>query len=305
MKTVVLVGATATGKSAVGARVAARAGLEVVSMDSMQVYRGIPIVSAQPEPELLAMAPHHLLEIADPAAHFDTAMYLARVREALGAIHARGRGAILVGGTALYYRSLVRGLSDLPAADEALRAELIESERGDPGALHRALSAADPLTAARLHPNDTRRLVRALEVLELSGRPLSALVAQPKRPLLADFVAVGIAAPRDRLYARIDMRVERMWAAGLVGEIARLHAALPPGRHTVQQAIGYPQIVGHLEGRHDEAEARRLVMRDSRRFARRQLMQFQGEPAVRWTDEALFPDVDALVDAVSKLRDAA
>jgi tRNA dimethylallyltransferase len=297
VRTLVLVGATATGKSAVAARVAQQANFEVVSMDSMQIYRGIPIVSAQPEPELLALAPHHLLEIADPAEHFDTAMYLSRVRQALDAIHARGRGALLVGGTALYYRSLTRGLSDLPSADEALRAELIEAERADPGVLHRRLAEADPVSAARLHANDTRRLVRALEVLHVSGVPLSELVARPKHPVLTDFVAVGIAAPRDRLYARIDMRVVRMWSAGLVEEIRALRDRLPAGRHTIQQAIGYPQIVGYLDGQYDEAEAKRLVMRDSRRFARRQLSQFTGEPAVRWTDEALFPDVDALVRA--------
>lgn len=291
-----LVGATATGKSAVAARVAAARGLEVVSMDSMQVYRGIPIVSAQPEAALTAMAPHHLLEIADPGAHFDTAMYVEAVRAALADIHARGRGAILAGGTPMYYRSLVHGLSDLPSSDENLRAQLAEDEaKGGPGTLHARLAVVDPASAARLHPNDTRRLVRALEVHALSGRPQSALFAEPKRPVLTNFRAIGIAAPRPALYARIDRRTELMWSAGLVDEIRRLRERLPPGRHTIQQAIGYPQICAMLDGVHDEAEARRLVQRDTRRFARRQIIQFQSEDTVTWTEPESFPDVDALV----------
>lgn len=305
-RVLLLVGATATGKSAVAARVAAARDLEVVSMDSMQVYRGIPVVSAQPEPALTAMAPHHLLEIADPGAHFDTAMYLDAVRAALDDIHSRGRGAILAGGTPMYYRSLVHGLSDLPGSDEALRARLIDEEaRGGPGTLHAKLAAVDAPSAARLHPNDTRRLVRALEVHALSGRPQSALFAEPKRPLLTDFRAVGIAAPRPALYARIDARVDAMWAAGLVNEIRGLRAALPPGRHTIQQAIGYPQIAGFLDGAHDEAEAKRLVQRDTRRFARRQILQFEAEESVRWTAPDIFPDVDGLVAELLRLTDAA
>ena len=304
-RTLVLVGATATGKSAVAARVAAARNLEVVSMDSMQVYRGIPVVTAQPEPELLAQAPHHLLEIADPAAHFDTAMYLDACRAALDGIHARGRAALLAGGTPMYYRSLVHGLSGLPGSEPALRAQLIaEEEQGGPGTLHRKLAAVDGPSAARLHPNDIRRLVRALEVHALSGRPQSALFAEPKHPLLVDFVAVGLAAPRAALYARVDARVERMWRAGLVDEIRGLRARLPPGRHTVQQAIGYPQIAGFLDGAHDEAEARRLVQRDTRRFARRQILQFTAEPSVRWTAEDVFPNVDELAAAVTAVWDA-
>jgi len=294
-----LVGATATGKSAVAARVAAARGLEIVSMDSMQVYRGIPVLSAQPEPELTAMAPHHLFEIAEPASHFDTAMYLDACAAAIRAAHARGRGALVAGGTGLYFRSLTRGLSALPTSDAGLRAELLALEQAEgPGALHRRLAAQDPESAARLHANDTRRLVRALEVCALAGRPLSALLAEPKQPLLSDYRAIGIAAPRPALYARIDARVERMWQDGLVAEVTRLRATLPPGRHTVQQAIGYPQVAGWLDGAYDEAEAKRLVQRDTRRFARRQILQFQAEPSVRWTDDAVFPDVDAITAAV-------
>lgn len=296
-KVLVLVGATATGKSAVAARLAEACGLEVVSMDSMQVYRGIPVVSAQPEPELLKRAPHHLLEIADPGAHFDTAMYLDACRAAIADIHARGRAALLAGGTPMYYRSLVHGLSALPTSDEGLRAQLIaDQEREGPGHLHRRLSEVDPASALRLHPNDTRRLVRALEVHALSGRPQSVLFAEPKVPLIEHFLAAGIAAPRDVLYPRIDARVEAMWAAGLVDEIRRLRSRLPPGRHTVQQAIGYPQVAAFLDGEHDEAEAKRLVQRDTRRFARRQILQFQAETTVNWTPEAAFPDVEALVE---------
>src|SRR5690606_39084915 len=126
------------------------------------------------------------------------------------------------------------------------------------------------------------------------GKPQSALFAAPKRPLLGEFVAVGIAAGRAPLYARIDARVDAMWAAGLVGEIRALRERLPPGRHTVQQAIGYPQIAGFLDGAYDEAEAKRLVQRDTRHFARRQILQFSSEESVRWTNLDSFPDVDAI-----------
>jgi tRNA dimethylallyltransferase len=278
-----LVGPTASGKSALAARVAARAGMEVVSMDSMQVYRGIPVVSAQPEAELLAMAPHHLLEVADPTRDFDTATYVALCREVIASARARGRTCLFCGGTALYFRALVEGLSPVPSRSAPLRGELVDLERREgPGSLHRLLARIDPVAAARLHPNDTRRLVRALEIERLAGVPMTELFALPREPVVPGFVAVGIDVPRADLYRRIDERVDGMWRAGLVDEIRRLAARLPPGRLTIKQAIGYVQVTGHLEGRHSEAEALRLVKRDTRRFAARQIRQLRQDPRITW-----------------------
>jgi len=297
-----LVGPTACGKTALAAQIASRAGLEVISMDSMQVYRDIPIVSAQPDEEDLSKARHHLLAQIDPWEPFDTAHYVDRCSRVMEEVRGRGNACLFAGGTALYYHALTVGLSPLPGANPQLRRRLMDqADREGAGALHRLLEQTDPPTAARLHPNDVRRLVRALEICETSGCSLSSLLALPKRPLVRRFRTVGISIPREILYDRIDRRVDGMWARGLVSEIATLRLRLPKGRYPVQQAIGYRQITEYLDGSYPEEEALRLVKRDSRRFARRQIRQFQSMPGIAWLEALSFDHDDARIEEALRL----
>jgi tRNA dimethylallyltransferase len=280
----VIVGATASGKSALALAVARRAGdAELVTADSMQVYRGMDIGTAKPAPAEQAEVRHHLLDLVDPAEEFSVARFQALIREALADIALRGRRAIVVGGTGLYVRSLVDGLT-IPGQWPEVRAEL-EAEP-DTAGLHRRLHELDPTAAARMEPGNRRRIVRALEVTLGSGRPFSTfgpgLDAYPPAP----FHLVGLRVDRDERNRRIAERFHRMVAAGLLDEVRALAAADPPASRTARQALGYRELLRHVEDGAPLDECVEEAIRRTRQFARRQDAWFRRDPRITWLDVA-------------------
>lgn len=295
---VVIVGPTGAGKTALSIALARHAGGEVVSADSQQVYAGMDIGTGKATLAERAGVPHHLLDVVRPDEEMTAARFAALADAAIEDIAARGRPVIVCGGTGLYVRILLHGLFEAPGADPALRARLI-AEAGDAGApaLWRRLDGVDPTAAARIDPNDLKRIVRALEVLELTGVPMSEhqrrhdfRTTPPRYPARL----VGLAPDRAALYAAIDARVDRMFAAGLVAEVEALRAAghRPPLRS--QQAIGYAEVHAHLDGAADLPTTVELVKRNSRRYARRQLAWYRGDPSVSWHADPARVDLDAL-----------
>lgn len=280
----VLVGPTAVGKTDVAVRLAARLPLEAVSADSRQVYRGMDIGTGKPTAAERAALPHHLLDVVDPPERYHAARFRRDALEAIAGIRARGRLPLVVGGTGLYVRALLKGLHPAPPADPAIRRELEASLAAlGPEALHRRLAARDPGTAARLHPRDHVRIVRALEVNVLGGpgaaRADWARAVPPFRLLM-----VGLRQPREALARRIGARVRGMVARGMMSEVRQLLAAGYDDALPAMGGIGYRQFSAVLRGAMSEGEAMRLMIRDTVRYAKRQMTWFARDPEVRWLD---------------------
>lgn len=280
-----IAGPTAVGKSEVTLLLAERLNGEIISVDSMQVYRGLDLGTAKPSPEERRRVPHHLLDVVELSESFDAGQFVARAGDAVAEIQARGRLPILCGGTGLYFKALLEGLGDAPPADAGLRAEL---ERTSLENLLRELAARDPATFARIDRRNPRRLVRALEVIRLTGRPCSEQRAvwnlSPGSHLSSPIFALSRAS--DDLRARIDARVDRMFERGLVQETeALLERGLEQNR-TAMQAIGYRQVVEHLRGERSLAETVALVKQKTRQFAKRQMTWFRRQLPVNWIEVA-------------------
>ncbi|MHC4549670.1 MAG: tRNA (adenosine(37)-N6)-dimethylallyltransferase MiaA [Planctomycetota bacterium] len=282
----VLVGPTASGKSRAALPLARALDAEVVSLDSMLLYRGMDL--GTDKPRATGDVPHHLVDLLDPAERFDVRRYLALADAAIADITARGRRALVVGGTGLYLMGLLKGVFDGVSRDPAFRARAATAAPAD---LHARLAQVDPRAAGRIHPRDRRRITRALEVFEATGRPLSELQTQFEGPDRYRAVLAGIALPRPVLKERIRARVARMLAAGLVDEVRGLD--LGP---TAGQAVGYKEILGALRGDYDLDEARRLIERNTLRLARRQATWFKRFD-VHWVD-GLAPDPVARLLAI-------
>jgi tRNA dimethylallyltransferase len=297
---VLLMGPTASGKSRLALELAARCDVEIVSVDSAQVYRGMDIGTAKPTAQERAQVSHHLLDILDPAEAYSAARFAADARRLIVEIRSRGRIPLLVGGTMLYFKALDEGLSALPSADSVLRQRLAREAQtlGWP-ALHARLAAADPVTAARLHPNDQQRIQRALEILEATGIAPSVFHARPRASSRPEGAVLRVAlVPGDRavLHRRIEQRFDAMMALGFVDEVRRLHARgdlhaeLPSIR-----AVGYRQLWTHLQGDYglDEAVARGKAA--TRQYAKRQLTWLRAAdgPMLR-----LDPDAGAALESV-------
>lgn len=280
MTVLLLIGPTAVGKSAVAVEVAEEAGAEIISADARAIYRGLEIGTDRPPPEVRARVPHHLVGTLDPREPYDAARFRVDCERLVGEIHARARRAIVVGGSTLYVRALTRGLFPGPPAEPRLRAELARHALED---LRSELARVDPVATARIHPRDRVRLVRALEVHRLTGRPLSASWGR-EQPFPWSLVKVGLMLERHELHRRIEERVERMFAAGLLSEARGLwEEGLPPDAPAAR-TIGYWELFAHFQGAYDLSEARRRVVRNTKAYARRQLAFFRSEPGVRWLD---------------------
>jgi tRNA dimethylallyltransferase len=279
---VAVVGPTATGKSDLGIALALALDGEVVNADAMQLYRGMDIGTAKLPTVERRGVPHHLLDVLDVTAEASVAAYQRDVRACLADVRARGRTPVLVGGSGLYVRAALDEL-DIPPTDRTVRAALErEAEVVGAAGMHRRLVALDPVAAGRILPGNVRRVVRALEVIELTGRPFSASLPDPSYAVPA--VQLGLRVPRDQLDARIDARVDRMWDAGLLEEVRHLSShGLRDGR-TASRAVGYAQALAHLDGELDAATARADTARLTRRLARRQQSWFGRDPRVRWLD---------------------
>jgi tRNA dimethylallyltransferase len=279
-----ILGPTATGKSALGMAVAEALGGEIVNADSLQAYRGLDIGTAKPSREDRARVPHHLIDILDPHERYSAGEFARRAREAIAEIQARGRVAIVVGGSGLYLRALFEGISPLPPSDPETRRALLERlETEGLGALREELARVDPETAARLTAGDTQRILRALEVALVSGKPLSTwLSEQPFGTQRIAGVRVGLTLPRSILYDRIAGRVAGMMEAGWEDEVAGLlRQGLSPSLPAFQ-AIGYRQLVRYLEGNGSLEQAVAEIVQETRRFAKRQETWFRKEPEVTW-----------------------
>lgn len=283
---IVIAGPTASGKTACAVELCRRIGGEVVSADSMQVYRGMDVLSAKPTQQEMRGVPHHMLSIADPAERFSAAKYRDMAREVIADILARGKMPVLCGGTGLYINAVTRPMEFAQSCDEALRRRLIaiSEEPGGRRRLHDMLREIDPEAADRLHENDVRRVTRAIEVYRLTGRTQSEQ-ARLDSQREADYREMMFALrwPREKLYARIDSRVDSMLKDGLVDEVRALRRD-EASHPTALQAIGYKEIVAALEGRLGMDEAVSLVKQLSRNYAKKQMTWFQRDPRAVWID---------------------
>jgi tRNA dimethylallyltransferase len=289
-RVILLVGPTGVGKTGAALALARLMGTEVVGADSMQIYRGMDIGTEKPSPGQLGGVRHHMIDVADPREDYSVGRYLDAVRPLIDALHARGLVPVVTGGTGLYVKALTRGLCEAPEADWELREELLrEPSEG----LHARLSALDPEAASAIMPGDRRRLVRALEVVLLTGRPLTRIQKEETAPLPYAFVKVALTRERAELYRMIDGRVGRMVERGLLDEVRRL-MEIGPGR-TPLQAIGYREIAAHLRGEIAIEEAVRLIQRNTRRYAKRQYTWFRKEPALQWVDITGLADPEAIL----------
>jgi len=297
-RVIVICGPTAAGKTAAGIEVARAVNGEIVGADSMQVYRYMDVGTAKPTAMEQAAVRHHLIDVVDPDEPFDAAAYLTLGRQALTELFRRGKTPVVVGGTGLYIKALLYGLFRSDARDPAVRARLrAEAEAQGTVALHNRLAQCDPQTAGRLHPNDAVRIQRALEVFEVTGRPISALQREHRfgdTPFHA--LKMGLSLDRETLYRRIDCRVEAMIAAGLEEEVRTLLARGYGPHLKPMQSIGYSHMLAFIAGAVSRADCIRTLQRDTRRFAKRQLTWFRADPDIRWMPP------DRMTDLIRKAK---
>ena len=281
---VLLVGPTAVGKSAIALRLARALDTDIVTADSRQIYRGMDIATDKPTREQQDLVPHRLIDLVDPDQRFNAGDYRRLALEAVERLYGQRRLPLVVGGTGLYVRTLVHGLCDAPPADQAYRAALVQEARTQgPRFLHSKLRRVDPEQAERLHPHDEIKIIRALEVQHLAGRRLSEMQREHRfswQPF--SVLMIGLNRDRECLYRRIDERVENMFQRGLVDETAALLAKGYGRELSAMKGLGYRQIANYLAGEYDQTEARRLLKRDTRHFAKRQLTWFRKEAGLHW-----------------------
>ena len=280
----VLAGPTAVGKTGLALELCQRLGAEVVSADSVQVYRGLDIGSAKPTPEELAQAPHHLIDVADPEEEFDAGRFVELAQAAVAEITARGKRVLVVGGTGLYIKALLYGLAPMPPVDRELRRRLARQwEEQGAEALHARLAELDREAAGRLHPHDRQRVLRSLEVCLQTGQSLSAFQAAHGfgRPRYR-FLLLGLERPRAELFQRIEQRCRLMWQGGMVEEVRGLLAAGVSPRARSLGSLGYAQVVAMLAGELSEGEALEQMIKKTRAYAKRQLTWFRGMEGINW-----------------------
>ncbi|MEE2023989.1 tRNA (adenosine(37)-N6)-dimethylallyltransferase MiaA [Alkalimonas mucilaginosa] len=299
-----LMGPTAAGKTALALALAAERPVDIISVDSALIYRGMDIGTAKPTVEELAQAPHYLIDIKDPAEAYSAADFRSDALACIEQSRQRGRLPVLVGGTMLYFKALLEGISPLPAADPVIRAQL-ESEAKEKGweALHQELSVIDPVSAARIHPNDPQRINRALEVFRLTGQSMTELTAQ-QGPALPFPVQQFAIAPSDRaqLHQRIEVRFQQMLATGFEQEVRQLkergdlHLQLPSMR-----CVGYRQMWHYLDGDIDYQQMQQQGIAATRQLAKRQLTWLRGWNNVNWlkTEAKLTENLQAVVSSLS------
>lgn len=283
---VVILGATASGKTELAVRLAERFDGEIVNADSMQVYSGMDIGTAKPARELRQRVPHHLIDMVPPDSNFTASDFRREADRIIADIQGRGKRVFVVGGTGLYIKALLAGLVDSPGADEAIRSELAQTllQSGSEELL-RQLSVVDPVTAHRLHPNDHVRIVRAIEVYRQSGHPVSRLrdehgFDENHYPVLK----IGIAVEREELFRRIDARVDRMMADGLLGEVENLLSHGYDSALKSLRSIGYRQCCAFFASECGLDEAIRLIKRDTRHYAKRQMTWFNRDNEIKWLE---------------------
>jgi tRNA dimethylallyltransferase len=297
----IILGPTAVGKTGHSLRLAEEIGAEIISVDSMQVYRGLDIGTAKPSPEEQARVRHHLIDVVEPYEDFSAGDFVRLADVAIADIRARGKVPLIVGGTGLYIGALVNGIFEGPTKDPDYRDELIGRERRTPGTLHAELAGIDPAAAARIHVSDVRRIIRALEVYRAEGRPITEVHRDHRaqsEPRPANIV--GLTRPRPELYERIERRVDEMMWAGFLREVRGLRDAGVSRESTAMQALGYKQLYAHLEGEVDIEETVRLIKRDTRRYAKRQYSWFNNMDGVNWVEM----DDNNILETVGSIKKA-
>ena len=272
-----IVGPTAVGKTELSLSVAEELEAEIVSVDSMQVYRGMDIGTAKPDAEACARVPHHLLDLFEPSHDVTVSEFQELARTAIADISGRGKLPLLVGGSGLYYRAVVDELAFPPRQEDVRQRLEDEAEEIGAEALHERLRKLDPQAASKIEPGNVRRTVRALEVIEITGRPFSENVTWETYESIYDLIAIGLTRPREELFDRIARRVDEMLDAGLVDEVRRVEAA--GMSRTARQALGYRQVLEL-----DEGEVRDGIVKATKKFARRQESWFKADPRIRWID---------------------
>ncbi|HMD36186.1 MAG TPA: tRNA (adenosine(37)-N6)-dimethylallyltransferase MiaA [Vicinamibacterales bacterium] len=303
MPLIAVLGPTATGKSALGIALAQRFGGEIINCDSTAVYRGFDIGTDKVPPAQRGGIPHHLIDIAEPTEEYTAAHYARDAAACVRDILARGRVPVLVGGTGFYYRALTRGLFPGPGRDAALRARL-ESMAETRGAefLHRMLRRVDAASARRVQPRDVKRMIRALEVYFLTGRPLTDHFADTVSPIPdVDVIALALRLPAPEISDRVTRRVDEQFDRGLLDEIRTLLGRGIPETARPFGGLVYRQALEHLHGARDEGSTRALIAQENRRYARRQLIWFRKEPNLRWFDGP--GSLPATIDRVTKFVD--
>ncbi|MEW6334133.1 MAG: tRNA (adenosine(37)-N6)-dimethylallyltransferase MiaA [Thermodesulfobacteriota bacterium] len=296
---ILLVGPTGVGKTRMALEMAGRFGGEIVSADSLQVYRGMDIGTAKPTRAERRRIPHHLLDVVDPDEPFDASRYCDLARGAIDRLHREKKPVFVVGGTGLYIRALFGGLISGPGADDPLRRMLREElKRGGPFALHEKLRVRDEKAAAQINPRDGVRIIRALEVLELTGRSIVDHQEEHRfREQPYDVLKIGLRLERDRLLEQIEARTDRMVAEGFVEEVRRLLAAGYNGSLKPMQSLGYRHICACLAGKGGLEEAVRLIKRDTFRYAKRQMTWFSADRQILWLSPA---DADAAAERIGR-----
>lgn len=297
---IVLIGPTAIGKTALSLDVAERFSCEVISVDSMQVYQYMNIGTAKVTPEEMKGIPHHLIDIVKPDEHYDAARFAADSLEQIRQIHARGRIPLLTGGTGLYLRALLRGIFEDPASDDGLRSELkARLDREGRRKIHSELSNIDQQSAARIHENDTHRLLRALEVYYLTGKTWTEHIdAQSRSEPSAQFkhiLKIGLTTKREHLYQRINLRSKQMFDSGLEEEVRWLLNHGYSAQLKSMQSIGYRHALNVINGVWDQGRALELLARDTRRYAKRQYTWFSADEDLIWLDVS---DPDAILHLI-------
>lgn len=282
----ILTGPTAVGKTQLALEIADKRDGEIISADSRQVYRFLDIGTAKPSAEIRDRVPYYLIDILDPTERYSAARFRADALRLIREIAGRGRWPLVVGGTGLYLRALTQGLFQGPGADEKVRERLHKEalEKGT-GFLHERLAKVDPKTAARLHQNDRTRIIRALEVYEVTGRPISEWQEKGQYPETEfSFVQVGLQMERSRLYERIDRRVDQMLANGLRREVEKILASGVSPESPGLKTVGYQEVIVHLAGRCSWDKTVALIKQHSRNFAKRQLTWFRSQTDIIWLD---------------------
>jgi tRNA dimethylallyltransferase len=298
-----LTGPTASGKTTVGLELAQRLDAEIISLDSMALYRGMNIGTAKPTAEQQSRVRHHLIDIVEPTERFSVSDYLAAATAAIHDIRSRGKEVLFVGGTPLYLKALLRGMFEGPPGDEEFRRQVLqEAEQVGLEALHQRLQQVDPLSAARLHPRDVRRIVRALEVYTTTGQPISHQQLQFDEGNPAEQCRVFVLDwPRPRLYQRIDARVAQMFATGLVDEVRELLGKYGELGKTARQAVGYREAEAHLRGVMTLDDTIRATQTRTRQFAKRQLTWFRSLAECRWIPRDDDHPLDQLAEQILRL----
>jgi tRNA dimethylallyltransferase len=282
-KVIIILGPTGVGKTGLSILIAKALQTEIISADSMLVYRHMDIGTAKPSAEELHAVPHHLIDILSPSEMFSAGQFKELASEIIHSLHAGVKIPVIVGGTGLYIRSLTKGLFEGPGANDSLR-ELLNAEERKLGSghLHKKLTAVDPEAAGKIEKNDVRRLIRALEVSLKSPKGISELRNKSTVPLDYEFIKIGLSRERKELYEMIESRADSMIQEGLIDETKRL-LTLNPGR-TALQAIGYKEIMLHIHGNADLAETIRLIKKRTKEYAKRQFTWFKKEPDIHWVD---------------------